>query len=702
LEPPLVRPSSRRNRLGLAAGSSLVATALCLAGLVGAPGASAATGPASIALSASPARHVVTYTGTAPFNNGQTGLVYGQLGIDDPSQSCTLQGSATLNDQYKLAVTVPKAINPAYDVLLSFHIAWVPDLNPMLDDLALHVFGPDGTEVGSSDGSQPSETVNLTDVKPGTYTALTCAFQSGPEGQAYTGTVTALTQAPPRTSPVAKGVTAPTYRQYTAPKGSSTSAGEPSIGNSWKSGHTVFTSNTSEYDVAFDDAKGTSTWTDVNAGAPNGANTISLDPIGYTDSVTGRSFISQLLVACSGAVFSDDDFRTSTRSQGCGSGINGGDHQTFGGGPFPEGVTPTTAYPHAVYYCAQSPGLVLGDAGGVTGAATCARSDDGGLTFGPPNAVYHAQCGGLHGHVRVAPDGTVYLPNKDCGGKQGVAVSKDGGVHWTVRTIPGSLASGSDPAVSAGADGTVYEGWSDGTGRALVAVSRDQGAHWSPPIDVGAPAKLRNSEFAEVLAGDGDRAAFAYLGTPTRGTTQPSTFGKSADGKAFTGAEWHLYVATTYDRGAHWTTVDATPKDPVQRGCIWNSGGSNPCRNLLDFNDITMTKQGRVMVGLADGCVNADTETGSSCVSSRLVSANKLVSHGAIVRQVAGRGLLKAYDAAPTARVPLAAPPAPTRTSATPASRGGGLAATGGVPALAGLGVLLLAGAWLLRRRRSA
>jgi hypothetical protein len=696
--------SSRLRRHGAGAIALLVVGALGLAGVAsGEPAAAAGNG--TLALSASPSKQVITYQGTAPFNNGQTGLVYGQLGIDDPSQACSLKGNAALNDQYKVTLTVPPKINPDFDTLVSFHIAWKPDLNPMLDDMALHVFGPDGTEVGSSDGSQPSETVTLTDVRSGTYTALTCAFQSGPEGQAYTGTVTALTAAPPRTS-VAKGVTAPMYHQFTAPKGAATGAGEPSVGNNWKTGHTVFTSNTSEYDVAFDDRALTSTWTDVNTGAPNGGNTLSLDPIGYTDSVTGRSFISQLLVACSGAVYSDDDFKTSTPSQGCGSGINGGDHQTFGGGPFPAGIAPLLSYPHAVYYCAQSPGLVLGDAGGVTGAATCARSDDGGLTFGVPSAVYHTECGGLHGHVRVGPDGTAYLPNKDCGGVQGTAVSDNGGATWTVRTIPGSLASSSDPSISAGADNTVYEGWSDGTGRALVAVSRDHGRTWSTPIDTGGPKKLRNSEFAEMIAGDGDRAAFAYLGTTTKGTTQPSTFGKSKDGKTFTGGEWHLYIATTYDRGRTWTTVDATPTDPVQRGCVWNSGGSNPCRNLLDFNDITLTRQGRVMVGLADGCVDADIEAKNSCVSSNAVSANKLVSHGAIVRQISGKGLFKAFDpttSAPVKTVTPARPSTPTTPgTGTPSKNGGALAATGGAPVLAGLGLLmLLAGGGLYRRRRA-
>ena len=98
-----------------------------------------------------------------------------------------------------------------------------------------------------------------------------------------------------------------------------------------------------------------------------------------------------------------------------------------------------------------------------------------------------------------------------------------------------------------------------------------------------------------------------------------------------------MYVATTYDRGAHWTTVDTTPSDPVQRGCIWNNGGGNPCRNLLDFNDITLDKTGRVMVGFAKGCVGA-------CVTSNLVTDNTLVKVGAVIRQQSGRGLFAAYD----------------------------------------------------------
>ena len=93
---------------------------------------------------------------------------------------------------------------------------------------------------------------------------------------------------------------------------------------------------------------------------------------------------------------------------------------------------------------------------------------------------------------------------------------------------------------------------------------------------------IKNIQFPEVFAGDDNRAAFAFLGTTTAGDDQDPNF-KGA---------WHLYVSYTYDGGLNWTTVDATPTDPVQRGCIWLQGGSSNCRNLLDFNDITIDKEG--------------------------------------------------------------------------------------------------------------
>ncbi len=68
----------------------------------------------------------------------------------------------------------------------------------------------------------------------------------------------------------------------------------------------------------------------------------------------------------------------------------------------------------------------------------CARSDDGGLTFGAGVPIYNlTQCSGIHGHVKVAPDGTVYVPNRGCGATQAVVVSADNGLTWAVQRDSG-------------------------------------------------------------------------------------------------------------------------------------------------------------------------------------------------------------------------------------------------------------------------
>src|SRR6185295_13640884 len=124
----------------------------------------------------------------------------------------------------------------------------------------------------------------------------------------------------------------------------------------------------------------------------------------------------------------------------------------------------------------------------------------------------------------------------------------------------------------------VYFGYCDGDGHAKVAISRDEGVTFSEGDDVGDLADIKNCVFPEMIAGDDNRAAFYFLGTKQGGGYQ------AAD---FTG-EWHAYVATTFDGGATWGLHDATPNDPVQIGCVWMQGGSSPCRNMLDFNDIAL------------------------------------------------------------------------------------------------------------------
>jgi hypothetical protein len=491
--------------------------------------------------------------------------------------------------------------------------------------------------------------------------------------------------------------------------------GEPSIGYDRKADAAIFGSGTKNKRLTWNAANA---MTIADAKAPSSATT--LDAITFTDQVTNRTFVSQLVGACSLTSFSDDAGKTYTPSQGCGPGVLL-DHQTFGGGPYAEGKPPTaglTGYPDAVYYCAQN-----------SYSGACARSDDGGLTFGPgvpayntpaTGAPYGGACSAIHGHVRVSKQGIVYLPNKGCGGtptannltnseffggQPALSVSEDNGTTWSVRPVPGGHnADESDPSVDTDKAGTVFFGWEDGinpsetvygtTSAAKIAVSKDRGKTWSKPYDVSSALGVHNVQFPEVIAGDPGRAAFSFIGTPGIGDDQHVGFI----------GEWHLYVATTLDGGTSWTTVDATPNNPVQRGCISLQGTSNKTvvdnlicdqRNLLDFNDITVDKAGRVLVAYSDGCEGACTTD---------VKSGSKGSEDYVLRQSGGPLL---YASSTTAAKPVRAvpgvPSTPYGLSNGPTSgtsTGNRLAATGLGAAVPAFALLLVGGGLVLIRRR--
>jgi hypothetical protein len=221
----------------------------------------------------------------------------------------------------------------------------------------------------------------------------------------------------------------------------------------------------------------------------------------------------------------------------------------------------------------------------------------------------------------------VYVPHKRCGGQQGVLASADAGLTWSLNIVPQTVDGLSDPKVAFDRGGRMYFVASSG-GRPLVATSDDGGATWTSPMDVGEAVGTRNVEFPMVVAGDPGRAAFAFYGSMTPGDDQSA---------AFTGV-WHLYVAFTFDGGASWQTVDATQGDPVQRGCIWLQGPGGNCRNLLDFQDMTVDAQGRVLIGYADGC------TSLACIGPTGTPDDSRDSLGTIARQSSGKRLSVAFD----------------------------------------------------------
>jgi hypothetical protein len=529
-------------------------------------------------------------------------------------------------------------------------------LLPVTDyDMYVHKGNATGPLVATSaQGTTTAETADIDVSKsgPGTYAVRVVYFIA--VADQYKGraeVVTAPIDVPP---PVSNGPR-PTFTNFAAPAPLGQGAGEPTLGVNWNSGNVMFISGLETLRVnGFNDATGAADWVD-RSGLTTSITTF--DPILFTDSKTGRTIVSQLLPAkVSLMAFSDDDGETWTPSQG--SGINSGvDHQTVGGGPFKPGVLlrgPLTAYPNAVYYASQDIGL-----------AEIALSRDGGMTFDVAVPMWNlTQCNGLHGHIKVAPDGTVYVPNKNCGGKQAVAVSEDNGLTWAIRPVPGSTAGATDPSVGIASDGTVYLGFINTDGTARVAVSNNRGLNWTTPANVGHSHNLQNGVFPAVVAGDSDRAAMFWIGTSTPGANAVAT------DMAFNGT-WHGYIATTYDGGQSWVTVNATGNDPVQRGVVCTHGTTCPSgtRNLLDFNDLEMDKQGRPVAAFADGCISADCRAGVDRSGATGTPDGLLDSYdndgedvATIIRQHTGRTLLSAYDE-PNAPSSLFA--APTKSNVT-------------------------------------
>ena len=526
------------------------------------------------------------------------------------------------------------------------------------------------------------------------------------------------------------GSTANTYKEYKVDLTGGAS-GEPSIGWSPKQKAALYGAATSIARLTWDDSKPDSPMTNKDV-TPTLGTITTADTIVTVDPYVSRTFFAELAAVGSLLWYSDDAGDSWTESTGF-SPLVLLDHESVGAGPFT-----ANALPHlgtdAVYYCAQN---------GYSGA--CGVSYDGGLTFAPGSEVDNTPlndqgdsdstlateggaCSALHGHLKVGPDGTAYLPLKGCGGaltftnltntefeggNPSVSVSEDNGQTWTVRRNPnGNNTDESDNAVSVGPKNTLYMSWEDGrnlsdtesahTTAAKVSISLDKGRTWIRTADLTPPG-IHNVMFPVVTSGDDDRAAVAFLGTSGIGDDQQNGFK----------GMWDLFVATTYDQGRTWTTVDATAGDPVHRGCVDNQGlapGSpknNVCanRNMLDFNDISVDSTGRVLVAYTKTCTSHDCITAPPDADS---DSTKLSddTQNYVLRQSGGKGLYAANDgtlgtttspSAPTPSASASATPTPPAPLA-PASLPNTSAARGWAGPMGVAGGVLVAAAPLLRR----
>lgn len=564
-------------------------------------------------------------------------------------------------------------------------------------DLYVHKDSLNGQVIASSaTGTGTSETVELNpaNVGNGPFYVNVVYFAAPNGGDQYRGFADVETIPAPVAPPPSACSISPTYKNfaspYLSPNTLGESAGEPSIGINWNTGNVMFQANLQTLRVTFNDSGADTTANWVNRSFRTTTAT-TLDPIMFTDPVTGRTVPGQLAGGDSLSAITDDDGETYTGNVSGGP-LQGADHQTIGGGPFKTTgfktfdatganvtttpasamVGPLTSYPRAFYYASQQIAF-----------SNFSTSRDGGNTYDTPRMMYNTtQCGGLHGHITVSPnDGTIYVPNKNCSGGgsvngepskgksgQGFAVSEDNGNSFAVRTVPGSGSGDSDPSVAAGAGGKIYFAYTAGDKSIHVAVSDDKGVNFKYDQNIGLKSTtglsndpevrrdLKATVFPQAIAGDNDRATVFFMGTdsnsqfdPTGTDGEPTGTGTNGTQDDFAGT-WFPFMATTCNGGQSWTVVRIP--DPVQQGVICTNGTTCPSgtRNLLDFNGVVVDRRGRAVAGYADGCINrlVSTNAATNCTSLRDKTRldNDKQRKASIIRQTGGFSLFSAFDPA--------------------------------------------------------
>lgn len=381
------------------------------------------------------------------------------------------------------------------------------------------------------------------------------------------------------------------------------------------------------------------TWQRVGTGPL--AATSSSDPFLWVDPVTSRVFQINMGVPlggrgplgsgapatvngaffCSQIAWSDDEGVNWTANPiDCGV-LPGNDHEKLTTGPFVPGdpLAQDPVYPNVVYYSYNKAIDVPIAANGRSIPPTLptdettnhtknpggwvAASFDGGMTFPQTVQAFPETCnGGLHGAITAGPDGTVYVPARNCPAPL-VAVSRDNGLTWTRSVVGESVGvpeQQKNPEIAVDRENNAYLAWVGKDNRVHVSISTDHASTWGEPILVSPPT-VGSAIWPAIVAGDKGRVGIAYVGTED--STLPPW-------NVANGTRWHLYYTSTLDAFAPspiFATIRATQdSDPVQRGtiCVQSDKCKDGNRNLLDFIDLSLDRDGRPYVAYADGCTS--------------------------------------------------------------------------------------------------
>jgi hypothetical protein len=374
---------------------------------------------------------------------------------------------------------------------------------------------------------------------------------------------------------------------------------------------------------------------------PLTASVTTYDPYLWLDPDTDRLFNDQLLpllpvVSCSWATWTDTpgaDPATTVwdmNAHFCSTTpeTNFVDHQKVHTGKIPPGHALASVgpigYPNAVFF-AWNDGL----------SGNMAMSVDGGHTFPFQATTVGGTCnGGLHGRPRSFSDGTLIVPKRDC--NRPLAVTSSDFLVWNsvpVGPSAGSTEHRKNPDVAIDAADNAYMFWSGADEGTWMSFSADKGLTWSPAVRASPPNVL-STTFQAGVAGDPGKVAVMYYGNDhTAGAPDHVR-----------GTKWHAYISMSLnalDPNPVWVTFQLdTEADPIQIGSISTNShhAESGSRNLLDFNDLVLTPDGRIVAAYADGCTTR-TIAGAACANNPLAtSANSRDADGvAAVLQVGPR-----------------------------------------------------------------
>jgi hypothetical protein len=305
------------------------------------------------------------------------------------------------------------------------------------------------------------------------------------------------------------------------------------------------------------------------------------------DPWTDRIFQIELYdLVCNWLVYTDDGGESWVGNpKACSSLVV--DHQTIGAGPSSTGVD-LPVYPNMVYVCVNQ----IAD-------SHCSRSLDGGITFSSYHLVFPGVnqdgdvCGGIHGHVLVAPDGTVYLPRAYCDHAY-VGVSRDDGLTWELMDVDGGHGEyGNDPNMAFDAAGNVYYAFTGQDGVVYVTWTGDSGATWSEPVRASPPG-LGFANHPSITAGDDGRVGLVFLATEGDMDSGPESW------------TWNSYMGVSLDATSAsptFATVRANDaEDPVYRGDC----RSIRCGYVREFLDASVAPDGSFWGAFVDACLTEE------------------------------------------------------------------------------------------------